>query len=503
MGFTAGWRSTGWHTVTEDASKPDAQQSRQADAPATAALPVYHSPRIETGRTGRHGTGRGYGRRRWLSHEQRVWLLALLAGAPGVLVALILLWCGDFAPKVQWTLGLFIVLGWWGFAAAVRSRVVYPLRTVSNMLAALREEDFSLRARGARAGDALGEVLLEVNALGETLRAQRLGALEATALLRKVMAEIDVAVFAFDAEQKLRLVNQRGERLLAESSARLLARSAEELGLVVCLTGDTPRSLDITFPGGTGRWEIRHTTFRMGGTRQQLLVLSDLTRTLREEERQAWKRLVQVLRHEINNSLAPIDSLAGSLATLLTRKPKPADWDADLQEGLQVIRDRSRALNRFMTAYSQLTRLPKPILAEVEVGAWIERVAGLETRQHVEIVPGPALTIQADPDQLDQLLINVLRNAVDAALEIEGAVQVGWHLTAGRAPWLEVWVEDEGPGLSNTENLFVPFFTTKPEGSGIGLALSRQIAEAHGGVLTIANRRDATGCRAVLRLPTG
>ena len=488
--------------MTEDATKSDVHPSGHAHTPVPVAGPRYLSQRIEVGRAGLHGTGRGYGRRRWLSHEQHVWLLALLAGAPGALVALVLLWTGDFTPKVQWTLGLFIVLGWWGFAAAVRNRVVYPLRTVSNMLAALREEDFSLRARDARAGDALGEVLLEVNELGETLRAQRLGALEASALLRKVMAEIDVAVFAFDAEQKLRLVNQRGERLLAERSERLLACSAEELGLADCLAGATPRSLDITFPGGAGRWEIRHTTFRMGGTRQQLLVLSDLTQTLREEERQAWKRLVQVLRHEINNSLAPIDSLAGSLATLLTRDPRPDDWDADLQEGLQVIRDRSRALNRFMTAYSQLTRLPKPIVAKVDVASWVERVVGLERRQEVEITPGPALTIQADADQLDQLLINVLRNAVDAALETEGAVRVGWYVTEGRIPWLEVWVEDEGPGLSNTENLFVPFFTTKPEGSGIGLALSRQIAEAHGGVLTIENRWDTTGCRAVLRLPT-
>ena len=316
------------------------------------------------------------------------------------------------------------------------------------------------------------------------------------------MAEIDVAVFAFDAERKLRLVNQRGERLLAEPSERLLARSADELGLADCLGGATPRSLDITFAGGAGRWDIRHTTFRMGGTQQRLLVLSDLTQTLREEERQAWKRLVQVLRHEINNSLAPIDSLAGSLATLLTREPRPDDWDTDLQEGLQVIRDRSKALNRFMTAYSQLTRLPKPMTAEVDVASWVERVVGLETRQPVEIVRGKSLTLHADPDQLDQLLINVLRNAVDAALETEGVVRVGWHLTEGRAPWLEVWVEDEGPGLSNTENLFVPFFTTKSEGSGIGLALSRQIAEAHGGILTIENRRDATGCRAVLRLPS-
>jgi len=452
-------------------------------------------------RAGEPGRSRPSGRRR-LSHERRVLLLAVLAGLPGAAVALILLWTGDFTPKLQWTVTLLIVGGWWAFTAALQQRVVFPLRTVSNMLAALREEDFSLRARGARPDDALGEVLLEVNELGRTLRAQRLSALEATALLRKVVAEIDVAVFAFDAEQRLRLVNQRGEHLLAQPAERLLGQPATAVGLAECLAGDAPRILESPFPGGAGRWEIRRRTFRERGLQHQLLVLSDLTRTLREEERQAWRRLIQVLRHEINNSLAPIDSLAGTLAELLRRDPRAADWEADMGEGLSVIRERSRALNRFMTAYSQLTRLPEPRLGPVAVGHWVRRVAGLETRQHVHVNPGPELTIQADGDQMDQLLINLVRNAVDAALETGGEVRVGWDEVDGAVRWLEVWVEDEGPGLSSSENLFVPFFTTKPGGAGIGLALSRQIAEAHGGSLILENRRDGTGCRARLRLLT-
>ncbi|MGB2985678.1 MAG: ATP-binding protein [Phycisphaerae bacterium] len=440
-------------------------------------------------------------RRRRLSLERRALVFAVLAGFPGTLVALIFLFGADFTPRTQWTLALVIVACWWGFAGLVVQRVVYPLRTASNMLAALREGDFSLRARDARIDDAMGEVFLEINELSETLREQRLGALEAAALLQKVMAEIDVAVFTFDAKDKLRLVNQFGERLLGEPSERLLAHSAGELRLDACLHGDSPRIVDLAFPGGAGLWEVRHNAFRAGGLPHRLLVLSDLTRPLREEERQAWQRLIQVLRHEINNSLAPIDSLAGSLATLLGRQPRPSDWEADLREGLEVIQERSNALNRFMSAYSRLTRLPKPRNTDVDVGTWIRRVVGLETRKQVIVLPGPDLTIEADGDQLDQVLINLVRNAVDATMEMEGDVRIGWKAAKGDTPWLTVWVDDEGPGIATTENLFVPFFTTKPGGSGIGLALSRQIAEAHGGRLAIENRQDGTGCRASLRLP--
>ena len=436
-----------------------------------------------------------------MSHERRVLLLALAAGLPGGITAFALLLTGGFSPKVQWTLGVVIVAFWLGFAFAVQETVVRPLQTLSNLLAAFREEDFSFRARSPRADDALGQAMLEVNALAETLRKQRLGALEASALLRKVMEEIDVAVFTFDDEHILRLVNRAGERVLARPAEQLLGRSAQELGLAEALEDEGPRVLSMTLPGEVGRFEVRGGAFRQGGLPHRLLVLSNVSQTLREEERKAWQRLIRVLGHELNNSLAPIKSIAGSLERLLARQPRPADWDEDMKRGLAVIAARSEALSRFMEAYSRLARLPPPQLQRIDIGGLVERVAGLETRLKVTLARGPHLSVRADPDQLEQLLINLLRNATDAALETGGGVRVGWSRPNGSSPYLEVWVEDEGPGLPNSANLFVPFFTTKPQGSGIGLVLSRQIAEAHGGALTLENRKDRSGVRARLHLP--
>jgi two-component system, NtrC family, nitrogen regulation sensor histidine kinase NtrY len=433
-----------------------------------------------------------------LLYERRILLLALAAGLGGTLVALILLWTGGYSSKLQWTLTVVMVICWLSFAFSAQSRVVFPLRTLSNLLAALREGDFSIRARGASIDDALGEVLREVNALGETLRQQRLGALEATALLRKVMEEIDVAVFAFDGSGCLRLVNRAGERVLNQPADRILGRTASELGLSECLEGDTPRIAQIAFPGKSGRWEINRGNFREGGLAHQLLVISDLSRALREEERQAWQRLIRVFGHELNNSLAPIKSVAENLSSILGRKDRADDWQEDMRSGLNVIAARTDGLARFMNAYARLAKLPPPVARPIDVGSWVRRVLSLEPRLQVQLNPGPETNLNADPDQLEQLLINLIHNAVEAALETGGGVRVGWGRDNG---YIEVWVQDDGPGIPNPTNLFVPFFTTKPSGSGIGLVLSRQIAEAHGGSLTLENRESHRGCEARLRLP--
>ncbi len=463
--------------------------------------PAASQPSQIAGKRARRIPFRGLFRRRGrraLAFEDRVLLLALGSGLPGTVLSLVFVWHDDHSLKLRWTVTLFVGFFWGWLAVKLRDRVVRPLQTLANLLSALREGDFSLRARPPQEVDALSQVVHEVNAIGGVLREQRLGAVEAAALLNRVVEEVDVAVFAFDESGKLRLVNRAGERLLGERSERLVGGTEEELGLGDLLAGEIPPVLSRTFASGPGRWEVRRSTFRERGLPHRLLVISDVSRTLREEERQAWKRLIRVLGHELNNSLAPIHSMASTLGSLLTREPPPEDWKEDMERGLELIGNRSEALIRFMAAYARLARLPPPRRAPCELSRLIQRTASLETRLPVFVERGPEVILEADPDQIEQLLINLIRNAVDAALSTGGGVGVGWKTNGDH---VEVRVEDEGPGLANTENLFVPFYTTKPGGTGIGLALSRQIAEAHGGSLTLENRTPEPGCEALLRLP--
>ncbi len=433
-----------------------------------------------------------------LGHENHVFLLSLVSGSAAVIIALLFIWLDPHETKTRWTLTLLILGVWFGFAFAVRSAVSRPLQTLANMQAALREGDFSMRMRRIGSADSLNDLIFEVNALSDALRNQRLGAMEASALLSKVVSEIEVAIFTFDETHRLRLINRAGEQLIGLASERALGRTAAELGLEDCLEGEAARTVDRVFRGESGRWGMRRSEFRQDGLPHQLLVIADLSRALREEERQAWQRLVRVLGHELNNSLAPVQSIADSLATMLRREQRPPDWEQDVQTGVRVIADRAEALSRFMRDYSRLARLPKPQPRPVAIDNVVRRVVALEKRLPVEIVAGPEMELSVDPDQFEQLLINLVKNAVDASLETNGAASIGWE-RAGQA--VEVFVRDEGHGIMNASNLFVPFFTTKPGGTGIGLALSRQIVEAHGGRITLENRRDRRGCEARVRLP--
>ncbi|MBD8528062.1 sensor histidine kinase [Pseudomarimonas arenosa] len=383
-------------------------------------------------------------------------------------------------------------------AARLFQRVVYPLYTLSNLLEALREGDYSLRGSRAHRGDAIGDVIWEVNTLSHTLREQRLRVEEATALLGKVIEAIDIALFSFDDRDQLRLINPAGERLLGMRDELALGQTAQALQLEFALDARQHGTIARAFPGGSGRFDVRTFGFREGGRPHRLIAVSDLSTALREEERLAWQRLIRVLGHELNNSLAPVKSLAETLHRLVRIEPPPEDWREDVEAGLKVIADRAASLSRFMQAYSTLAKLPPPNRRPLVLLPLLQGVVRLETRVPIAIQCPAELAVLADPDQLEQALINLLRNAAEACQETGGEVEL---IVESDADWVKLQVVDEGPGIAAADNLFVPFFTTKPGGSGIGLALARQIAESHGGRLSLENRRDAQGCVACLSLP--
>jgi len=434
---------------------------------------------------------------RFFTFERRLALGALLATLPGLALAAVLGWRALPPGLLRWALVAAAFTVSVAVIARLRSRMVLRLKTLSNLVSALREGDYSVRGRDADRDDPLGEVAWEVNALGDQLRSGRLGELEASALLGQVLEEIDVAIFAFDGAELLRLVNRAGARLLQRAPSQLLGRDAGSLGMAGLLDGETPRRVDGEFGGPGGPYELRRSQFRREGLPHTLVVLADLRRVVREEERAAWQRIVRVLSHEINNSLAPIQSIAASLQAVLGRGD-PTAWVEDVRSGLTVVARRSEALSRFLAAYARLAKLPPPTLSPISVPALVQRVTALDRTRGVRVVPGPDAWIRGDADQLEQLLINLLKNAVEAASETGGGVRIGWEEAPGE---VELVVSDEGPGLLDSRNLFVPFYTTKPEGSGIGLVLCRQIAEAHRGTLSLRNAEGRRGCDARLRLP--
>jgi nitrogen fixation/metabolism regulation signal transduction histidine kinase len=408
--------------------------------------------------------------------------------------------------------------------AAFMDQVVRPLQTLANVVAALREEDYSFRARGARANDPFGDLAIEINALADMHQSQRLGSLEAAALFRRVIAELDAPVLAFDQPGRLRLINPSAERVFKINAARDLGRTAEELHLDMLTShpGDEvlqiPDRIEDKLVRAPSRWMVHATQFRQRGVPHTLLLLSDVSTALREEERIAWRRLIRVLGHEISNSLAPIKSIAGSLRSRLPESMNGSLPDFD--RGLGVIESRAESLDRFVQAYRQLAQLPAPSLRHIAVRPLLERVVSFEPRLEVELKSIPETEIVVDPDQLEQLLINLVRNGVEAAFSAREESIV--KAVAAKAPpmpgkvalapsvsiqtelqeeFLSIIVRDNGPGLTNTGNLFVPFYTTKKTGTGVGLVLARQIAEAHGGTLDLRNRTDIRGCEAVVRLP--
>jgi two-component system nitrogen regulation sensor histidine kinase NtrY len=483
-----------WASVVElsiGASRNMASEQLHSDAVRRKRLPLGRSARR-------------------LSFERRFRLWLYLLGLPAFVFLLVLLEKFNAEGSIQWISLVAFALAWMFAVSLMTEQLLRPLQTLANVVAALREDDYSFRARGGRRNDAMGDLALEINALAGMLQAQRIGAMEAMALVERVMKSMQSPVLAFDPDGRLKLLNAAAEHAFDLRAQSALGRSTSKLNLEHLLKAQDNDLLSLGSPQQLARWVVKRTGFRLRGVPHTLFVLSDVSHALREEERLAWERLIRVLGHEINNSLTPIKSIAGSLRSRLTTADDRSEEDDDFARGLEVIEDRAESLNRFLQAYRELMGLPAPRLEAISLAAVIKRVAQLETRLNVSIIGKSDVSLQADPDQLAQALINLVRNAAEAAMSPDArvtsdtlqahvpCVQIHWEIVGGE---VLISIRDNGPGLSNASNLFVPFYTTKPGGTGIGLVLAQQIALAHGGSVQLINRTDSNGCQADIRLP--
>jgi PAS domain S-box-containing protein len=422
--------------------------------------------------------------------------LSLLGALPAVALAALLVVAT--ASRTAWLILAVAVAASIAAATVIRRSISQVLNTIANLVSAIHDGDFSVRGKSQRGHDDVAFAFSAINALADVLRDQRLSALEATTLLRKVIEAIDTAIFAFDEGERLCLVNPAGERLLGAHAERLRGQRAEQLGIATWLTGETPRKVMVDLPGAKGAWELRHGIFRQAGRPHTLVVAADVSRLVRDEERQAWKDIIRVLSHEINNSLAPIASISQGLKANLDH-PSGGPAADDLRDGLGVISRRSESLQRFMENYGRLARLPPPEYETVEIESWLRGVARLEERVPLTLEGPAGAVVEADPGLLEQAIINLVRNAADVSVAVGTGIRIAWTVTPGQKAIIRVI--DAGPGIDEGAVLFVPFFTTKPSGSGIGLVLSREIVESHDGSLSLENRADARGCIATIVLP--
>ncbi|MGA2535091.1 MAG: ATP-binding protein [Terracidiphilus sp.] len=435
--------------------------------------------------------------RRRRSAVRRAWLYCLLLSVPAFVFTGLLIYQKQFSLALALLLFGCLLIYLLIIAAALVDGLVRPLQTLSNVVSSLREGDYSFRARGASTADAFGELAGEVNALADLLQKQRVRSLEATALLARILEVMHAPLFAFDRESLLQLVNNAGVKLVGLTHARAFGHTARELGLEELLAA--PDQSIHSFGARSTRWLLRKAVFRQDGVPHTLLLLADVSLPLQEEEQIAWKRLIRVLGHELSNSLAPIKSIAGSLLARVDNMQSDDITLRDFRRGLGVVESRADSLHRFVQSYRLLAQLPPPQFKTVALASLLERVVLLEQRLPIHLDPGPSVELDADPDQLEQMFINLLANAVDASLA-NGShpVRTAWRVAESM---VMVTIEDRGMGIANTENLFVPFYTTKPAGSGVGLALAQQIARAHGGEIGLVNREDGEGARATIRLP--
>ncbi|WP_096087694.1 sensor histidine kinase [Agaribacterium haliotis] len=428
---------------------------------------------------------------------RRSLLLALAALCPPLIACAALLCLGNYDWLEVTTVLLLVVVPSALAVGAFWFSVFRPWQAVANILMGFREDDYSLRSAVDNSKDVVNVVLRELNAIADYLSSSRSSAYESQKLLSRILAEVDVAVFLFDNHKHLVMANRYACKLYGLTEARLIGQSVDDLGLSFAQLAAHTSAHEHGFPKYKSRWLVKHSAYRQQGLPYQFILLADIGVNLREEELDAWRKLIRILSHEINNALTPMKTTTGSMARILPRTDSYPDWKVDFSEGLEIIDERVDNLNRMVSSYAKLARLPEPQKQMMALRPLLQRLYETYKDKGLQLLTENELSFEADPAQLEQVLVNLIKNALEAS-DRGKPIELSWR----REPHsVEISLRDFGQGIDNPDNLFIPYFTTKSEGSGIGLVLSRQIIEAHGGQLQLQNSDSGPGCLASIRLP--
>lgn len=432
------------------------------------------------------------------SFEFKLTWLSLSVSVPLLLLLILTMIYAEISVYLTILTGFIGIIGVSAITALIHQKSSFQFRSLSNLLEAMLKGDYALRLRSDKPDGALDELVISINRLAEHLSQQRLVSVENQLLLNTVIEHIDVAILSVDENSQTHLLNPAAKKLLKANNGDERKIVAEQIEALKEMAIGRSQVRELSFAQHKGRFRIHCDEFRSSGLQHRLILITDIAHLLREEEDKAWQNLVRVLSHEINNSLTPIASISQTLLKMSQTQQGISQGDEDLTQGLKLISERSRDLQEFVNSYKKLNKLPAPNLQVHELTLVADKVANLFDDMNFIIIGQDPVALQIDAIQIEQVLINLVKNGIEASVDNQQPVTMNWIQSEEQC---KILITDCGTGVRNPKNLFVPLYTTKPQGSGIGLALSRQIIESHNGQLTLVNRNNQQGCVAQVVLP--
>lgn len=445
-----------------------------------------------------------------LAHQAQLMLLLCL---PCLLVAIISLISTDASAYLIAFIVVCLALLCCYAIVANKKYADYQVRTLANLIESMIDGDYSLRGR-LKSNQAFQELLILINNLSDTLAQHKLAVKESRVLLELIVDQMDAMVLATDANGNLVMANNSAQQLLLNGAEKFEGIALNSFVLGAQLAQAFPGIIDFKHqprtinskqaaeqPALEGEYFLYKEKFFSAGQSHQLYLLTNAERLLMEKERNAWQSLLRVLSHEINNSLTPISTISQSIEKKLLSNldNKRTIEPESLLDGINIINERADTLSEFIASYSQLAHLPKPLFSTFNLYDMLNKLTLLFPQCEFTIDKSIDIQLTVDKKQLEQVFINLFKNAIDAMSSFEQKLIVITYRQDSQ--WQQIMITDCGSGVANVENLFVPFYTTKPNGSGIGLALCRQIMFGHNGQIKLTNNINKPGIEVRLSLP--